>query len=177
MRRPELAALVALWLLAGSTLQLLTTRVADWFVMTDELLYERLAISVARGRSPLPRVHQVLVPSIAQLYRVLIAPVFGDRLVPPSLHDAHFLNAFVMSSACIPAFLLARRVAGPRAAWVVAAASLCLPWLVLSSFLLTEVAAYPAFLWAIYAIHAAAERPSPRNDALALLGIGLAVLA
>src|SRR5256886_7991772 len=41
MRRPELAALLALWLAAACGLQLLTTRVADWFVMTDELLYER----------------------------------------------------------------------------------------------------------------------------------------
>ena len=55
MRRPELAALLALWLGAACGLQALTTRAADWFVMTDELLYERLAISIAHGRSPLPR--------------------------------------------------------------------------------------------------------------------------
>src|SRR5438876_1225946 len=109
MRRPELAALVALWLAAASGLQLLTTRVADWFVMTDELLYERLAISIARGHSPLPRVHRELVPSVDQLYPLLIAPLFGDRLVPSAFHGAHFLNAFVIGSACIPAYLLALR--------------------------------------------------------------------
>src|SRR5438093_8283712 len=103
MRRPELAALLALWLAAACGLQLLTTRVADWFVMTDELLYERLAISVARGHSPLPRVHATLVPNVNQLYPLLIAPVFGEQLVPQSLHAAHLLNAFVISSACIPA--------------------------------------------------------------------------
>jgi hypothetical protein len=178
MRRPELAALLALWLAAAAGLQLLTTHVADWFVMTDELLYERLAISIARGQSPLPRVHDALVPSVDQLYPLLIAPFFGDRLVPSALHGAHFLNAFVISSACIPAYLLARRVAvrGP-AAWLVAVASLCVPWLVLSSFLLTEVAAYPAFLWAVYALQAASDAPSRRNDMLALLGIAVAVLA
>jgi len=141
MRRPELAALLALWLAAACGLQLLTTRVADWFVMTDELLYERLAISIAHGRSPLPRVHGVLVPSIDQLYPLLIAPVFGAQLVPDSLHAAHFLNAFVICSACIPAYLLVRRVSGrAAAAWFAAVATLCVPWLVLSSFLLTEVA-------------------------------------
>jgi hypothetical protein len=30
---------VALWLALGAALALITSRVADWFVMTDELLY------------------------------------------------------------------------------------------------------------------------------------------
>jgi hypothetical protein len=188
MRRPaalrgsrrfgEPCALFALWLGAATGLQLLTTRVADWFVMTDELLYERLAISIARGHSPLPRVHGTLVPSVDQLYPLLVAPVFGDSLVPHSLHAAHLLNAFVICSACLPAYLLARRVTGRGiAAWFVALATLCVPWLVLSSFLLTEVAAYPAFLWAVYALQVALDEPSRRHDALALLGIALAVSA
>jgi hypothetical protein len=178
MRRPELAAVLALWIGASCGLQALTTRASDWFVMTDELLYERLAISIAHGRSPLPRVHETLVPNVNQLYPLLIAPVFGDRLVPHSLHAAHLLNAFVICSACIPAYLLARRVTGRAlAAWFVALATILVPWLVLSAFLLTEVAAYPAFLWAVYTLQLASDEPSRRNDALALLGIALAVLA
>src|SRR5581483_12261241 len=146
MRRPELAALLALWLAAAAGLQALTTRAADWFVMTDELLYERLAISVARSSSPLPRVHGTLIPNVDQLYPLLVAPAFASGLVPHSLRLAHLVNAVVITSACIPAYLLARRATGRRAAaWFVAAASLCIPWLVLSAFLLTEVAAYPAF--------------------------------
>ncbi len=39
---------------SGSALSLLTRRIADWFVMTDELLYERLALSVDRSHSLLP---------------------------------------------------------------------------------------------------------------------------
>ena len=178
MRRPELAALLGLWLGAAIALQALTTRVADWFVMTDELLYERLAISVARGHSPLPRVHAMVIPNVDQLYPVLIAPVFGGGLVPHSLHEAHLLNAFLISSACIPAFLLVRRATGlSLPAWFAAVAAVVVPWLVLSAFLLTEVVAYPAFLWATYGMLVAAERPSPRNDALALAGIALAILA
>jgi hypothetical protein len=178
MRRPELAALLALWLAASAGLQALTTRVADWFVMTDELLYERLAISVARGRSPLPRVHGALIPNVDQLYPLLLSPVFGAGLVPHSLREAHLLNAFLACSACIPAFLLTRRAGGRSlAAWFVAVATLLVPWLVLSSFLLTEVVAYPAFLWAVYAMLASVDRPTPRNDVLALCGIALAVLA
>jgi len=75
-------ALVALWLAAASGLQLLTTRVADWFVMTDELLYERLAISIARGHSPLPRVHGALVPNVPHIrpWVCVVALVFSLAL-------------------------------------------------------------------------------------------------
>ena len=45
-RRVELGA-AALWLALAAGLALITSRVVDWYVMTDELLYERLAISVA----------------------------------------------------------------------------------------------------------------------------------
>src|SRR5262249_3561127 len=136
------------------------------------------AISIARDRTPLPRVHDVLVPNVDQLYPLLVAPAFGDGLVPHSLHAAHLLNAFVICSACIPAYLLVRRVTGRAlAGWGAAVAPLCVPWLVLSAFLLTEVAAYPAFLWALYALQRALDEPGMRNDGLALLGIALAVAA
>jgi hypothetical protein len=82
-----------------------------------------------------------------------------------------------MSSAAIPAFLLARRVTGNRwLPYVVAVATVTIPWITLSSFLLTEVAAYPAFAWAALAMQAAIARPSVRNDLLAVTGIALAVL-
>jgi hypothetical protein len=170
--------IVLLWAALAGALAVLATRVRDWFVMTDELLYERLAISIARTHVPLPRVHGELVPSVNQLYPLLVSPAFGDGLVPHSLHTAHLLNAIVMSSACIPAFLLVRRVSRRTLpAYVVAALTVVTPWIVLSSFLLTEVAAYPAFLWAFLGLLAATDNPSPRNDVLALLGLGLAVLA
>src|SRR5262245_10498614 len=178
VQRLELPLLLALWVGLALGLSALTPRVNDWLVMTDELLYERLALGVSQLDSLLPHVHGELIPSLNQLYPLLIAPAFRDGLVPSSLHDAHSLNAWVMSSACIPAFLLARRVTGRRlVAFALAVLTVCLPWIVLSSFLLTEVAGYPAFLWAVLAIQVAIAAPSRRHDVLALLGIGLAVFA
>ena len=78
--------------------------------MTDELLYERLALSVGRLHSPLPHVHGELIANANQLYPLLLAPLFAHGSVPASLHLAHVVNAFVMASACFPAFLLTRRV-------------------------------------------------------------------
>src|SRR3954453_20712633 len=110
--------------------------------MTDELLYERLAISIARTGSPLPRVHGVDVHSFAQLYPLLVAPLFSWGSLPAALERAHVMNAWLMASACIPAFLLARRVTQRDAvAYAVGLLAVCTPWLVYSSFLLTEAAA------------------------------------
>ena len=146
---------VALWLGLGAGLAEITRHVSDWFVMTDELLYERLALSIDRLHSPLPHVHAQSVPNVNQLYPLLLSIVFRHGAVLHGFHEAHVLNAFVMSSAAVPTYLLARRVAGNG--WlplVAAVATVAVPWMTLSSFLLTEVVAYPAFIWAALAMHA-----------------------
>lgn len=172
------APVLALWIVAGLALSQITGRVTDWFVMTDELLYERFAISSARSASPLAQVHGQVTASLDQLYPLLIAPAFRSGLVPHDLHQAHLLNAWLMSSACIPAFLLGRRVTGRRsAAYAIAIASVCVPWMFYASFLLTEVVAYPAFLWALFGMQRAASLPSRSNDVIALAGIAFAFFA
>jgi hypothetical protein len=171
-------SVVAVWLGAAFGLAAVTARVVDWFVMTDELYYERLAISVARTGSPLPAIHGELVPTVNQLYPLILSTVYHHGFVPHSLHSAHVLNAFVMTSAALPAFLIARHAFGSRGpAFIVALLSTIVPWLVLSSFLLTEVVAYPAFLWAVYAIQRCVAAPSARSDLLTLVAIGVAVTA
>src|SRR5262249_57595203 len=42
---------------------------------------------------------------------------------------------------------------------------------------LTEVAGFPAFMWAMLGMHYAAVRPSWRSDLLAVLGVALAFFA
>ncbi len=176
-RRPDVRVAV-MWLALAGVLAAFTSRVADWYVMTDELFYERLAISVAHGLSPLPSVHGEVIGNINQLYPLLLAPLFHGTLVPQALEHAHVLNAFVMSSASIPAFLLAFRVTRSlRLSYVVAFLSVCLPWITLSSFLMTEVVAYPAFLWAMLGVQHAMVARSLRADALMVLALGVAVLA
>jgi hypothetical protein len=176
-RRDELGA-AALWLALAACLAVLTTSVVDWYVMTDELLYERLAISIAQLHSPLPDIHGELIGNINQLYPLLLAPLFSGTLVPSALHDAHLLNAFLMSSASIPTFLLARRIT--QTTWLsyfAAALSVCIPWIALSSLLMTEVVAYPAFLWAVLALHYAIVSPRAKNDLLMVFALMVATLA
>ena len=172
------ASAVAVALCLGWILSLATTRVKNWFVMTDELYYERLAVSVAQTGSLLPRLHGELVANVNQLYPVLISPFFGEGNVPASFEGAHRLNAFLIASAAIPVFLLARRLGVGRLVSLWAGAlSVAVPWVVLASFLLTEVVAYPAFCWALLALTHAVERKRWTTDVLALAAIGFAVLA
>jgi hypothetical protein len=166
--------LLGLWGLLATVLSLLTTSVRDWYVMTDELLYERLAIS----GSLLPRLRGELVPSLDHLYPLLLSVPFRAGSIARSLEQAHVLNAWVFASACIPAFLLARRVTGRDwAAYLVAFLSVCTPWAIFASFLLTEVVALPVFLWAMLAMQRAAVAPSAGNDVIALLALALAFFA
>jgi hypothetical protein len=177
LRLPVVIA-VAVWLTAGAVMGSLTSRVADWFVMTDELLYERLAISIVRWGSLVPHVHREVVPNLNQLYPIVLAWSYRDPSIHDSLHDAHLLNAFIMTSAAVPAFFLARRVTSNAWAGVVVAfLSVALPWLVLASFLLTEVVAYPVFLWAMLAGQRALANPTRANDGILLAALGAGVLA
>lgn len=175
---PRLQGVLAplgIWVVLAVLLSQLTGRATDWFDMTDELRYERFAASIARTHSLVPRIHGVLVESWAQLYPTLIAPAFHHASAPADVHTAHLINAWVMSSACIPAFLLARRVLGAQwPAVLVSVLTVAMPWILYSAMLMTEVAAYPAFLWAAYFMHRSITTPSSANDLLALGGVALA---
>jgi hypothetical protein len=52
-----------------------------------------------------------------------------------------------------------------------------MPWILLSTMMLTEVASYPAFVLALLAIQRATVAPSRRNDLFALAAIAIAYLA
>jgi len=146
--------------------------------MTDELQVARLAESIAAHGSPVPEIHGTYYGALAQLYPLLLAPAFGLLDAPAAETAAHALNALLLPSAAWPAYLLARNVARSRPAGLAAAAlTVFTPWLVLTSTLLTENAAYPAFVWSMYLAHRALTAPSPRNDTLALVGIALAFFA
>jgi len=153
-------------------------RATSWAVMTDELQVAKLAQSIAERLSPVPYVHGAYYGAISQLYPLLLAPFFGLLSAPSAEKAAHALNAVLLPSAAWPAFLLARSVTRSRTAGLAAAALTALtPWLVLTSTLLTENAAYPAFVWAVLLCHRTLAVPSPRRDAVAVAGLLLAFFA
>ena len=115
------AALALLWLALGTGLAVwFSGRIQDWSVMTDELLYAKLATSIAETGSPLPQVHGASVSVYNQLYPLLLAPLFGTLSPPDAFRAGHVLNAFLMTSAVVPRATCSRarsfRARG-RSAW------------------------------------------------------------
>jgi hypothetical protein len=177
---PVLAAagLVLLWVGLGTSLSFwFAGRVRDWAVMTDELQYAKLALAVAASGSPLPEIHDASMAATNQLYPLLLAPLYGSLSSPDAFRAAHVLNAVVMTSAVFPAYLLARALLPRLWSFAVALLAGVTPWIVLTGFVMSEAAAYPAFLWALLAFHRAVAEPSTRRDVLAVAGLGLAILA
>jgi hypothetical protein len=170
--------LASLAALSAATLSVLASRVHDWIVMTDELQYAKLATNVAETVSPLPTLRGVHVAAYAQLYPVLLSPLFGTLSAPSAFHAAHWLNGVLFASASVPAYLLARELALTRS-WSLLCAALCVavPWNVQTAFVMTESAAYPVFLWTMLAFVGAIVKPSRRRDAVAIAAVLLAVLA
>ncbi|HST14137.1 MAG TPA: hypothetical protein VLJ44_04690 [Gaiellaceae bacterium] len=177
-RTLRILPVLAIWGGAAIALAVPARRVVDWFVMSDELFYERLGFSVARSGSLLPMLRGERVPGANQLYPVLLGGIAGHDLVPSFLLRAHTLNAVLMTSAAVPAYLIARGIVQRQvSAYVAAALTVLVPWLVLASFLLSEAAAYPAFLWAIYLLQRTVDQPSLLADAGAAAGLVLAFVA
>lgn len=168
---------VVMWLVLGSILAEFARRVTD-YADFDAGRYERLAISVAETHSIVPRIHGVNINYVSMLYPLLIAPFFTGAALWKDLQNAQVASAYIMASACVPTFLLTRRLTSEWwAPYVVGALSVCMPWIVIAMSLMTEVASYPASIWAVYAIVVATAQPSKRHDLLALVAIVLAFLA
>jgi hypothetical protein len=168
---------IALFIVSAVVLAVLCSRVSDWAVMTDELLYERLALSFVDGAF-LPTLHGAHVDVYGVLYPFLLMPVFAMVDLPDAIRAVHGLNGVLFASAAIPTWLLARELALSRLAALCSALfSVALPWSVIGGFVMTESAAYPAALLALLAIHRAVVLPSPRRELVALAAILLATLA
>ena len=179
--RPSVVAAVSLFVLwAGASIVLAlwySGRIRDWAVMTDELQYEELASAIADSGSPLPSIHGTAVSISNQLYPLLIAPFYAVFAPPTAFRGAHVLNAMLMASAAIPTYLIGRQVLARTWAFAAALLSVVLPWMLLAGFLMSETAAYPAFLWAVFGLHVAIASPSIRHDLLAVAALAVAVLA
>jgi hypothetical protein len=154
-----------------------TGQIRDWLVMTDEMLYAKLGRSIATDWSLVPQIHDQSMPVYNLLYPLLLAPFYGSASATGAFHGAHLLNPVVMASAAVPAYLLARTVLPRVLSLVAALLAVLVPWMAYATLLMTEVVAYPAFLWSTLALLWALQRPSWRRDLLAVAGLVLAALA
>ena len=179
-RAPHISALPVLGIVlaAGLLAVQYASQAREWAVMTDELQTSKLATGIAQTLSPVPQIHGEYYGALNQLYPLLLAPLYGAFSPPAAFDGAHVLNAFLLASSAWPAYLLGRDVTASRAGGFFAAGlTAFVPWLALSATLLTENAAYPAFVWAVLLVYRALVEPSTGRDAAALVGLVLAYLA
>ncbi len=169
--------LLAIFALGAAFCAYWTLRVDEWGLMTDELLYVKLAQHSGDALSPIPEVRGEYYAQFTPVYPALLAPLLQIFDTPTAYKAAHLLNAVLMASTAIPAYLLTRELGRPRlVAHLVAATSIVVPWVVLSMMLITEAAAYPAFVWTCLAIVRAVAVASPRRDLVAIAAVALATL-
>ena len=167
--RVPVVALLGLIVVAASTFRLLLVRAATApSVLGDELVYSGLAKGFALDRLPLFRGELDLAHSL--LYPLLVSPgyVFTDDGAR-AFETTKAINAIVVTSVAVPAYLLARRVAGPGLALGVAALAAFEPWTAYASLTMTESLFLPAFTTFVFLLSRMLERPA--------IGRQLAVLA
>ncbi len=149
------------------TIQLaLALRVTSPWIMVDELVYSDMARSfAATGHFLIRGVHA----NYGFVYPLLLSPVYA-AIGPMSdvYRWSQAVDALVMCSAVLPAYLLARRVVRPPAALAAAALAVAIPSTAYAGTLMTENVFYPVFLWLAFALVAALERPTRRNQVLLL---------
>jgi hypothetical protein len=139
-------------------------------VFGDELLYSKLAQSVAAGHGFVLRGEAIFFP--APLPILVQAPAWLVHSIPVGYVLAKGLNVAVMSAAAFPAYSLARRLARPSYALLAAALTVAGPVLVYAPYLMSEALAYPVFLLALATMVRAFDRPSHWMEA-AVVGVSL----
>jgi hypothetical protein len=165
-RPASLLALTVLVVLSDVVRGLAAHKVQSPWILPDELVYSDLARSFAATLGFAVRGVHTTAYSVG--YPVVLSAAFFHRSPVAAYDAARWLNAFLMSLAAIPAYLLARRLLSRWLSLLVAGLALLLPSFAYAGVLMTENAFYPLFLTALLVIVRALERSSIARQSLAL---------
>jgi len=176
-------ASIPLWaLLAGIVLMsawveiLIGRGIQSPTVFFDELAYSDLSRSFSEsGHFLLRDVPTTIYGPLSRLYPILIAPAYklsGNS--PQAFAIVKAINAVLMSLAAVPTYFVARRLLSKNLALIAAILAVTVPSIVYSGMVMTESAAYPAFLLCALAMIASLEEPKARRQLAVLATIGLA---
>jgi hypothetical protein len=141
-------------------------------IFTDELELTQLARAIAETGEPARR--GVPYEGFASLVAYVLAPVWWLSSATASWAAAKLILVLGMTATVFPAYGLARMVVPKWYALAAAGASVAVPALAYSPFLVEEPLAYPVSTLGLWLIARALERPSRGRVAAAL---GLCLLA
>jgi hypothetical protein len=145
-------------------------------IFSDELGYNKLAQSI--GESAKLALFNKQGLSYAPLYPTLLSPIYALGASPHTAYGLmKIVNAVLISLSVFPTYKIARFALRRGPSLVVAGVATLAPLMTYSSFTMSENAAYPLCLVAIWAMLVAVRDPRPRNDLLLLGAILLATAA
>ena len=139
-------------------------------IFTDELELTQLARAIAETGEPARR--GVPYEGVASLVAYVLAPVWWLGSATASWAAAKLILVLGMTATVFPAYGLARMVVPKWHALAAAGASVAVPALAYSPFLVEEPLAYPVSTLALWLIARSLERPS-RGRLAAALGLCL----
>src|SRR6188508_3013320 len=142
-------------------------------VFGDELLYSKLAQSVASGHGFTFRGEPLFFP--APLAVFLQVPAWLIHSTPTAYAVVKALNVAVMASAVFPAYCISRRLMRPSFALLCGATAVAGPPMLYAPYLMSEALAYPVFLLAFATMLRAIDRPS-RWMEVAVIVVSLAAI-
>ena len=143
-------------------------------VFGDELLYSKLAESLASGNGFTIRGETVLFPAPLAIFLQVPAWLIDSTATAYAVVKA--LNVAVMAAAVFPVYSVARRLMRPSFALLAAAAAVAGPSMLYGPYLMSEALAYPVFLLALATMLRAIDRPSRRMEVAVVAVSVVAVL-
>lgn len=130
------------------------------YILTDELLYTKLARSFVEGRPLYFREAPLAFPSI--LYPLLISPAEWIRDPLAAFRAIQVLNALLSGVAAIGLYRLATRILPGKAALVATGLALLPPYALQSAAAMSENLFFPLVVWAVYLGVESLSRPERR---------------
>jgi len=124
------------------------TRKTPW-VFTDELEWTQISRAIEETGHSARRGEPIFFKS---LYAVFISPFWAIHSTESAYAAIKYWNAFLMSLAAVPTYLLARMLVPRRTAVVVAVLTVCIPGMAYVTTLVPEVLAYPWYALASWLI-------------------------
>jgi hypothetical protein len=172
-RRLDVALGLAALLVAGFA------AVTAWMIGSvafDETVHQASAARLAYGDLLSAIFSDPTARATSRLYPLVLWPLWELLDGVAAVRAGRVLGVVLLVSTAVPVALLARELGlRGRAAAAAGVLSVAAPWLSLGTALFTEVAAYPASAWALWAVVRALRAPAPGRDllALALLAVAL----
>jgi hypothetical protein len=178
LNRPWVAPVLLGLLTLAITLWLWRWASAYHTWQNDEELYRHFARGVSRDWGLLFHMDPSYGRGVQRLHLLVMAIPMALFKAPLAFVIAHLLFVAIYTSATIPTWLIARGCGlTPLAALVPAVLVVLTPWAVVSTSFLAEPVGYGVFAWALWATWRAAVRPSIGADVLAVVLMGVALVA